>query len=142
MDNDVLFIAFDVAGYGSRAHVRFIAQNGIADVIIVRGLHAVEKDAVFQLAGIADHRAVADEHVAADKRAGAHLGLFANHARACDAGRRRNRRRLGDPHIRRRMIVSAQIERSADFEHRFADVGKRFPRIFARGKHLFRAGMR
>ena len=44
VDNDVLFIAFDVAGYGSRAHVRFIAQNGIADVIIVRGLHAVEKD--------------------------------------------------------------------------------------------------
>lgn len=40
------------------------------------------------------------------------------------------------------MIVSAQIERSADFEHRFADLGKRFPRIFARGKHLFRAGMR
>ena len=84
----------------------------------------------------------ADERIAADESAGAHLGLFANHARACDAGRRRNRRRLGDPHIRRRMIVSAQIERSADFEHRFADVGKRFPRIFARGKHLFRAGMR
>lgn len=94
MDNDVLFIAFDVAGYGSRAHVRFIAQNGIADVIIVRGLHAVEKDAVFQLAGIADHRAVADEHVAADKRSRGAPRSFRQSRTACDAGRRRNRRDL------------------------------------------------
>ena len=142
MDDDVFLVALHVAGHRARAHVRLVAQHGIADVVIMRGLHLVKEDTVFQLAGVANHRAIADEHIPADERAGAHLGFFTDDARAGDAGRRRNRRGFGDPHILSRVIVIVQIQPLTDGQHRFADFRECFPRIFARGKHLCRAGMR
>ena len=142
VDDNVLLVALHVAGHRARAHVRFVAQHGIADIVIMRGLHLIKENTIFQFAGVTNHRTIADEHIPADERSGAHLGFFTDDARTGDAGRRRDRRGFSDPHILSRVIVIAQIQPLTDGQHRFADFRERFPRIFARGKHLCRAGMR
>ena len=42
MDDHGLAVALDVGRDGTRAHVRLIAQDGIADVVVVGDFHVVE----------------------------------------------------------------------------------------------------
>src|SRR5699024_2101674 len=73
-DNEGL-VALDVGGDAACAHMRAVAQDGVAHVVIVRGLHLVEQDDVLELHGVAHDAALADDGAAAYKRAMPHLGL-------------------------------------------------------------------
>ena len=60
----------------ARPEVRPVAEDRVAHVAEMRHLHAIEEQAVFEFAGVAEHAAFADDHVAADdERAGGRLHL-------------------------------------------------------------------
>ena len=63
-----------------------IAQDGIAYVVIVGGLHAVKEDDVFQFHGVAHHAPGAHQGAAPDEGAVAHLRLRADDAGAAQVG--------------------------------------------------------
>ena len=41
-----------------------VAENGVADIIIMRHLYIIEKNDVFELRGVADDAVIADERIA------------------------------------------------------------------------------
>ncbi len=57
-----------------------VAENGVADVIVVRCLRAVKEERVFQLGRIADDAAVADDDILAE------IGVVADLAILSDDG--------------------------------------------------------
>jgi len=81
---DVAGQELDVGNLHARAEVRLVAENGVADVIVMRHLRAVEEQRVFQLGGIADHAAVADDDVLADVGVVPDLAVFPDDGRAFD----------------------------------------------------------
>ena len=98
-DRHVRLVGLDVARDRARAHVRAPAQHAVAHVVEVGNLRAVEDHRVFDLGGIADHRALADDRLAADKRAVADLGVFVDDAGAADRRRFGDLRAFRDPDI-------------------------------------------
>ena len=87
-DVEGVLIALDVGGDGACAHVGAVAQNAVAHVVVMRGLHAVKEDHVFQFHGIAHHAARAYQCAAADERAVPHLGFRTDDARCSQISRR------------------------------------------------------
>ena len=61
-----------------------MAENRIADVIVVRHLRAVEEQRVFQLGRIADHAAIADDDIFAYVGVVADLAVFPDDGRTFD----------------------------------------------------------
>src|SRR5690242_15493938 len=64
------------------AEVRFVAKNGIADVIKVRHLNLVEENTILELARVTHDDAVAHDHVFADVAARANMAAFPDPSRA------------------------------------------------------------
>ena len=75
---------FVVGYFHARAEVRLVAEDGIADVIEVRRVGAIEQQRVFQFGRIADDTAVADDDVFADVGVVADLAVLADDGRAFD----------------------------------------------------------
>ena len=98
-DDDKGLVAFDIARYRASAHVRLVAEHGIADVIIMRRLDIVEKYRVFYLGRVADDGVFANDGAASYECAVAHLGAVIDDAGAADVCRRKNRCILCDPYI-------------------------------------------
>ena len=84
LDEDVAGEKFEVGNLHARAEVRLVAENGVADVIEVRRLRAVEEERVFQFGRIADDTAVADDDVFAEVGVVADLAIFSDDGRAFD----------------------------------------------------------
>ena len=45
-------VALDIAGYRACTHVRLVAKDGVAHVVIVRSLDVIEQDDVLELHGV------------------------------------------------------------------------------------------
>jgi len=75
---------FEVGNFHARAEVRLVTEDGVADVIEVRRLRAVEEQRVFQFGRIAEDAAVADDDVLADVGIVADLAILADDGRAFD----------------------------------------------------------
>ena len=118
-----------------------MAHDGIADVVIVRGLRAVEQDGVFYLGGIADDAACADERVAADKCAGAHLGLRPDDSGACNVDVRVKLGAFRDPHVFAALLVFLGRKCFAERFNELADLRQRLPRVGAGFKQRARRGV-
>jgi hypothetical protein len=80
LDFDVAGERFEIREHHAGADVRFVAEDGVADVIEVRRGGVVEQQRVFQLGGISDDAVVADDDVVAD------VGVVADLAIATDDG--------------------------------------------------------
>ena len=65
MHDHVRAVGFEVRAYCSRAEMCSLPEHRIADVIIVRHLDSIEQDRALDLARVADHAILADDHVAA-----------------------------------------------------------------------------
>jgi hypothetical protein len=64
--------------FHARAEVRLAAENGVADVIVMRHLRAVEKERVLEFARIADDAVVANNDVFAEIGVVADLAVLAD----------------------------------------------------------------
>ncbi len=84
LDEDVAGKKFEVGNLHARAEVRLVAEDGVADVIEVRHLRAVEEQRVLQFGRIADDAAVADDDVLAEVGVVANLAIFPDDGRAFD----------------------------------------------------------
>src|SRR5438552_6075384 len=76
-----------------------MAQDGVADVVEVRGHGLVEKERVLDLTGVADDAVVADEDVLADVGVVADLAIPANDGRAFNHGAILNERAFANEHL-------------------------------------------
>ncbi len=76
-----LAVGAQIRADSSRARVRAVAKNRVADVIVVRYLHLVKQNAVFKLRGISDNAALARNYASTYERAGAHLTARAYYRR-------------------------------------------------------------
>jgi hypothetical protein len=133
-DGDIARQRFDVGKNHARAEVRLVAENGIADVIKVRGDCVVEQNRVFDFRGVADDAIVADDDVLAD------VGVVADFAIATDDGRTLDGRAVlddgafADKHVFADVHVRAIVRTAARFDVG-VDVGlkllERVPGVFA-----------
>src|SRR5882672_8086117 len=83
-DADIALDDLHVGQHHARAEVRFVTEDGVADVIEVRHLAVVEDECVLQLAGISDDAAIADDHVFAEVGVVADLTVAPDDGRAFD----------------------------------------------------------
>ena len=65
-----------------------VSKNGITDVIVMRNLYFVEQDHIFQLGGVTNDSALADDGISADKSTLADLRAFSDDAWAVDGSGR------------------------------------------------------
>jgi hypothetical protein len=82
--HDVASERFEIGEDHTRADVRFVAEDGIADVIEMRCDRVVEEQRVLELGGIADGAVIADEHVLTDVGVVADLTIAPDDGRAFD----------------------------------------------------------
>src|ERR1017187_9553507 len=83
---DVAGKQFVVGYFNARAEVRLVTEDGVADVIEVCRVGAIEQQRVFQFGRIADDAAVADDDVFADVGVVADLATLAGDGRDLDHG--------------------------------------------------------
>ena len=88
----------------------FIAQNAVADVIVVRNLHPVEKNYVFKLGRVANHAAATDYRTATDKGAVPYFGIFTDDARRAQICRRGDFRAFVNPNAFGDFFVSVAVK--------------------------------
>ena len=74
-----------------------VAEDGIADIVVMRGLDIVEEDNVLELAGVSHHGVFADNGTAADKGTVADFGTVVDDAGRTDPGRGKDFGILCDP---------------------------------------------
>ena len=80
----------------------------------MRHLYIIEKNDVFELRGVADDAVIADERIAADESAGAHLGLMPDDARRAEIRGGIDLRVARDPNALLGMVVFVRAERRAE----------------------------
>ena len=107
----------------------FVAEDGIAHIVVVRYLYAVKQNDVFQLGGIAHHGPCAHQSAAADKGTVANFGILADDTRAGDMGSGVDRCGFGDPNIGSRMIVLCRGKSRAQFLDEIGDSAQCFPGV-------------
>ena len=133
LDKDISGHQFEIGNFHARAEVRLVAEDGVADIIEVRHLRAVEEERVLQLGRIADDAAVADDDVLAEIGIVANLAIPADDGRAFDHRAGFNQRAFADENF----FADARARKSFGrglFRH-LRDVGfnfrQRFPCEFA-----------
>ena len=106
-----------------------VPQDGIAHVVIVRHLHVVKEDHVFQLRGIAHHTVVPHQGAAPDEGTGTDLGLMADDAGPGDVVVGIDHGVLGDPHVLLGMVVLLGAQRGAQLQDEALDTIQDLVRI-------------
>lgn len=79
--------------------MRLKAQNAVPDIIIMRNLHLVKQDHIFQLCGISYYCAFSNNGVSTDKCAVSDLCLIIYDGRSANICCRRDRCRIRYPYI-------------------------------------------
>jgi len=85
-DGDIAGEELDVGDFHAGANMGLMAENGVADVIVMGHLGAVEEEGVLEFAGVAHDAVVADEDVFTEVGVVADLAVFTNDGRAFDHG--------------------------------------------------------
>jgi len=83
-DADIFAVEADVGANHPCAEVGFVAEDGVAHVVEMRHLTAVEKEAVFELRRVSKGAPFANDDIFADVSATADRGAFADPGRAFD----------------------------------------------------------
>lgn len=84
LHSDGFLVEAEIGADCARAEVGAVAEHRVADIIIMRGLHAIEEQAIFIFATIAEHAFFTSDDIAADEHTGAEVGMRANPRRALD----------------------------------------------------------
>ena len=87
LDYHQSLVGLDVGGQTARTHVRLVAQDAVADVVVVGSLDIVEENYVFQLHGVANNAVGTYQGAAPDEGTVAHLGAGADDAGSPQIGR-------------------------------------------------------
>ena len=113
-----------------------IAKDRISHIVVMRHLHIVEQDHVFQLRGVAHHAVIAHQCAAPDKGALTNLRPVADDAGAVEIGGLEHRCVLGHPDILQNVAVPVGgvhilVLRKllADLQNQVGDPGQRLPWI-------------
>ena len=113
-----------------------IAKDRIPHIVVMRHLHIVEQDHVFQLRGVAHHAVIANQCAAPDKGALAHLRPMANDAGAVEIGGFEHRGVLRHPDVLQNlavpvggMVILLLRQLLSDFQNQVGDPGQRLPWI-------------
>ena len=120
----------------------FVAQNRVADIVVMRHLHIIKKDHILELRRVADDAVGSDERLTADKRAGTHLRAGPNDGGTCNAGIGINLGRLRDPDVLRRTIILLLRKRFAKLKDEVSNPGERLPGVFPLAQQRSRLRMR
>ena len=128
-DGDIGLVALDIAGDGACAHMGLIAQNRVAHIVIVGGLHIVKEDDIFKLAGVAHNRLLANDCTAPDKSAVAYLSFMINDAGRANVCRGENAGILGNPNALIRIIKFLRIKSGAQLKDKALYIIQNFPGI-------------
>ena len=107
--------------------MRLIAKYGVADIVIVRGLHIVKQHDVFKLGRVSDNGVFSDYRTAADKRAVAHLRAVVNDAGRADIRRGKNLRVACYPHVIAALFVLLLRQRIAESNDEVGYIGQHLP---------------
>lgn len=75
-----------IGANGTSPQVRLVAQDRLANIIIVRNLTAVEEQAVLELYRVADDATVANNDIFSDVGAWSNAAVAANDGWACKTG--------------------------------------------------------
>ena len=86
LHGDLALIEPKVGTDRTSPEVGAVAEDGIADVVIVRCLHFIEEQAVLKLTRVPQHAALAHDDIAANEGTGADLGFGPDIGRADDRG--------------------------------------------------------
>ena len=119
-------VALDVGGDGAGAHVGVPAEDGIADVVVVRDLAVVEYDRVLELDAVADYAIGTDENGTPDKGTVPHFGVRANDARRDYVGCGEHHGVLVNPNLGLSFNV-IRTERRPQLKNKILDAGKGLP---------------
>lgn len=90
MNHDIFAIALQIGANAASTHVGMGAEDRVPNIVVMRNLNVVEQDAVFQLAGVADHAALTNDDVATE------IGARTELSPTADDRRRFNGRGLRD----------------------------------------------
>ena len=135
------FVAFHIGGDRARAHVGAVAQNAVPHVVVVRRLHIVKEDYVFQLHRVANHAVFPHQRRPTHKRAVPHLRARADDARRAQIGRGGYRGRAVHPYLRRYLGVLLRVQLRSQLKNHRPDAPKRLPGIGKSPEVLRRQGM-
>ena len=81
MHFDKRFVALHIACDGTGTHMAVVAENRVADIVVMRHLHMIEQNDILQFNGVADNTVRTDKRAAADKCTVAHFGIGPDNAR-------------------------------------------------------------
>jgi len=124
------------------AHVRLVSENGIADIVEVRNLNAVEQNAVLQLARVSHNRAFSDDSRTAYECAVAYFRARVDDARTVDTGTRCDYGVFGNVNSVASIIIKRRIQVLAKFDDVILDFVEQLPRICVADENLCGNGVR
>ena len=99
LDGDITGEHFEIGNFHARAQVRLVPENGVADVVEVRCLCAIEQQRVFDFSRITDHAVVADDDVFAQVGVVADFAVFTDDGRPFDHGAVLDHRAFADENL-------------------------------------------
>ena len=117
-----------------------VAEDGIADVVVMRGLDMIEQDHVLQLDAVADNTVSTDECGASDESAMTHLSIRSDDAGSAEISRREDLRSLVDPDSGLYFFVVLS-QRRTQGKDQILDPLECFPRIGEMAEIICREGM-
>ena len=140
MDHHQLLVGLHVGGDGTGAHVAVIAEDRIADIVIVRGLDMIEQDHVLQFDTVPDDAVRTDQGRTADEGAVTDLPLRSDDAGRAEIRGREHLRRPVDPDVLRYFLIVLS-QRRTEGQNEFLDALQRFPGIGELKKIILCKGM-
>ena len=117
------------------------AQDGVPHVVIMRGLHTVKEDDVFQLHGVAHYTARSHQGGAPDEGAVPDLRLRANNAGRAQEGRGSDRGGLVDPNVGGPLLVLRRVQGGAKLQNQLLDAVQSLPGVLELGQVVPRQGV-
>ena len=109
--------------------MRVEAQNGIADIVVVRHLALIEQNDILKLTGISDNAALADQCLAANEGALTNFGVFIDDAGTGNVGRVKYPGAFGNPYILAALFKAILRERFSQRQDDLLYVRKDLPGI-------------
>ena len=119
-------VALDVGGDGACTHVSVPAEDGIADVVVVRDLAVVEDDRVLELDAVADYAVGTDEYRTPDKGTMPDFSVRAYDARRDYVGCGKHHGILVNPDLRLHFLI-VRPECGSEGKNHVLDAGKSLP---------------
>lgn len=134
-------VTLDIGCYGACAHVGFVAEDGIAHIVVVRRLYIIKKDNVFKLNRVAHYAVPSDESIAADERTVPDFGSVVDDAGAENACTVKDDGVFCDPYVSLWMVKFIFGQGSSDLENGLSYERKRFPRVNGGAEKLVCSGL-